>query len=173
MNILYIIILFIFFYNSTQYLVGQSLIERNIPEKKAKELEHIVDCIHSNRKMDNLIEWKVNNSGKISSIYFSNGIVEMGLSYKYKSRWAFFILDKDTSGLFLKEINYFKNSFHKMIFLSDRKNKYQITNQTLFRVLMSNDNTSIYFCMINSDNVMIWIFVNGNDVYTYRYVFNK
>lgn len=148
------LILFIFCCTSKSSVFSQTLIEKNMRDKEAKEIAYITDCIKANRRVDSLIEWKL--SSKNDSL----------ISYKYKGRLAFFTLHKDTRGIFLHKINYFKNSFQKMIFFNNALSKYRITNQTRFRVWMSKDNLSIYFCMINPDNTMIWVLTNGNTVYS-------
>lgn len=146
---------------------SQTLSEKNMRNKEAIEIAYITDCIKANRSVDSLIEWKAtNNNGEVESIYRSNGIVENGFSFKYKGRWAFFFIGKNTNGIFLKEIDYCRNSFQKTIFLNETLTEYEVNSQTRFRVWMSKDKLSVYFCMINSDNTKIWVLTNGNTVYT-------
>ncbi len=150
---------------SNHFVLAQT-VKKDRHDKESMEIAYIIDCIKNNRKVDSLIEWKVDGNGEIHSIFSSNGIVKSGFSYKYKGRLAFFVLDKNTRGLFLHKINYFKNSFNKVIFFADTLSEYEITNQTRLRVWMSHDKLSIYFCVINPDEIMIWVLTNGNTVYT-------
>lgn len=160
------LILFIFCCALKSCVVSQPLSEKDRRDKEAVEIAYIRDCIKENRRVDSLIEWKVNNNGEVQSIFSSNGMVENGLSFKYKGRLVFFIIDKNTNGIFLKKINYFRNSFQKMIFLDDTLTKYEITSQTQFKVWMSKYRLSVYFCMINPNNIKIWVLTNGNTIYT-------
>lgn len=161
------LILFVFYFILKSCVFSQSLSERNIREKETIEIAYIIDCIEANRSVDSLIEWKAtNNNGEVETIYRSNGIVENGFSFKYKGRWAFFIIGKNTNGIFLKEIDYCRNSFQKTIFLDETLTEYEVNSQTRFRVWMSKDKLSVYFCMKNPDNTKIWVLSNGNTVYT-------
>lgn len=148
------LILFVFCCTLKACVFSQTLSEKNMRNKEAIEIAYITDCIEANRRVDSLIEWKL--SSKDDSL----------ILYKYKGRLAFFRLHKDTRGIFLHEISYFKNSFQKMIFFDDTLTKYEVNCQTRFRVWISKDFLSVYFCMINSDNTKIWVLTNGNTVYT-------
>jgi hypothetical protein len=149
------LILFITCCASKLSVFGQIMIEKNMCNKEALEIAYISDCIKTNRRVDSLIEWKL--SSKQENL----------ISYKYKrDRLVFFELHKDTKGEFLKSIDYYHRSFQKMIFINDRLAEYEINNQTQFRVWMSKDKLSVYFCMINPDNLKMWVLTNGNTVYT-------
>ncbi len=160
------LILFVFCCASKSYVFSQTLSEKNMRDKEAIEIAYITDCIEANRSVDSLIEWKVANNGEVESIHRSNGIVENGFSFKYKGRLAFFIIGKNTNGIYLNEIDYCRNSFQKTIFLDETLTEYEVNSQTRFRVWMSKDFLSVYFCMINPDNTKIWVLTNGNTVYT-------
>lgn len=147
------IILIIFCCALKSCVFGQTLPQKNIRDKEAIEIAYITECIKANRKIDNLIEWKL--SSRNDSL----------ILYEYKGRLAFFTLQKDKKGIFLHKINYFKSSFQKMIYINNNLIEYEITNQTRFKVWMSKDRLSVYFCMMNSDNNVIWVLTNGNSVY--------
>jgi len=148
------LLLFVFCCTLKSCFFNQTLSEKNMRDKETIEIEHITDCLEANRSVDNLLEWQL--SSKNDSLFI----------FKYKARLAFFTLHKDTKGIFLHEISYFKNSFQKIIFFDDTLTKYEVNCQTRFRVWMSKDSLSIYFCMINPDNTKIWVLTNGNTVYT-------
>lgn len=149
------LILFIFCCASKASVFSQTSVEKNMRDKEALEIAYITDCIKANRKVDSLIEWELSSK------------IENSISYKYKrDRLAFFKLHKDTRGVFLHAIDYYHRSFEKIISLDDTLTKYEVYSQTRFRVWMSKDKLSIYFCMINSDSTMIWVLTNGNTVYT-------
>jgi hypothetical protein len=144
---------------------SQKLPEEKMRVKEAEEIAQITDCIKLNKKVDGLIEWDVDGSGEIGKIFRSDGTVESGFSFEYRSRLGFFIIDNNTNGIFLKEINYFRNSFQKTIFLDDTSSNYEITSETRFKVWMSKDTSSIYFCLMSSDSPLIWVLSNENNVY--------
>ena len=149
------LIVFIFCCASNTRVLGQTLVEKKLRDKEGKEIAYIIDRIKVNRKVDSLIEWK---------LYGRNGDE---FSYRYKrDKLAFFKQHKDTGGIFLQSINYYHRSLKRVIFYNDKLDLYEITDQARFRVWMSNDRLSIYFCVINSDKVMIWLLSNGNTVYT-------
>lgn len=151
------LILFIFCCTTKSSVFSQTLIEKNMRDKEAMEIAYITDCIKENRRVDSLIEWKFSSKN------------ESGISYKYKrDRLVFFKLYKDTRGVFLHEIDYYHRSFKKLIFSSDKFSEYEITSQVQFKVWMSKDKLSIYFCMINPHKSMIWVLTNGKTVYSRR-----
>lgn len=130
--------------------------ETNRRDREATEIAYITECVKTKRSVDNLIEWK------------RYGKNETPHSYEYKSSLVFFNEFEDTRNAVLKSIEYYHNSFQKMIFTNETEplSKYEITEQTQFKVWMSKDKLSIYFCMINSDSIMIWVLTNGNWVYS-------
>ncbi|WP_293302990.1 hypothetical protein [Pedobacter sp. UBA4863] len=101
------IILIIFCCALKSCVFGQTLPQKNIRDKEAIEIAYITECIKANRKIDNLIEWKL--SSRNDSL----------ILYEYKGRLAFFTLQKDKKGIFLHKINYFKSSFQKMIYINN------------------------------------------------------
>lgn len=149
------LILFILCYVSKLPVFSQTGSQKSIRYKEKLEIAYIIDCIKANYSADSLIEWEF--SSKDENI----------ISYKYKrDRLVFFTLHKNLEGVFLQSIDYYHRSFQKTIFLNNTQTDYEINNQTRFRVWMSKDKLSVYFCMINLDNVMIWVLTNGNSVYT-------
>lgn len=174
MNTTTVAIFFIVCFSPKPIVFGQTLFEeKNLYDKEANEIAYLFDCIKLNKKADRLIEWKVKHDGKTVNINIGNLAVKRGVSCEYKSRLVFFIFDKRTSGMFLDEISYYKNSFQKTIFDNDKLDQYKITDQTQFRVWMPKDRRSIYFCMINSDKIFIWVLSNGSTVYTSHSSLNK
>lgn len=126
-------------------------------EKEAAEIAYITNCIKGNRKIDSLIAWE------LSGTYVN---YENSISYKYKrNQRAFFELHKDSKGEFLRSINYFYRNFQKVIFLDDTIGKHEITSETRFGVWMSKERPSTYFCLINPDNIKIWVLTQGDTVY--------
>jgi hypothetical protein len=148
------LILFIVCCASKLSVVGQALFENEMRDKEAMEIAYITDCINMNRRVDSLIEWKL------------SGEDENFMVFKYRSSLAFFEIQKDTKDEYLQSITYYKNSFQKMIFVNEPPCEYEITGQTRFRVWMSKDKRSVYFCMINPDSLTMWVLTNGNTVYT-------
>lgn len=148
-------ILFIICCTSKLSVFGQALYENKMCNNEEVEIAYILDCLKTNRRVDSLIEWNFSSE-------YENFII-----YKHKNRLAFFKIQKDTNGEFLHSITYYKNSFQKIVFLNDKLGEYEITRQARFRVWMSKDKTSVYFSMINPDNLTIWVLTNGNIVYTY------
>lgn len=133
----------------------QKLSEKDMLYKESNEIAYIIDCVKANKEVENLIEWE------FSSQYDNN------LSYKHKRSWlVFFELYESPKGVFLKTIDYYHLSFEKIIFSDDTLSKYEVNSLTRFRVWMSKDRLSIYFCMINPDSIMIWVLTNGDTVYT-------
>lgn len=151
---------------TSKHFVLAQTVEKDRHDKESMEIAYITNCIRENKKVDSLIEWKVKSNGEIHTILSSNGKIKSGYSFEYKGNLVYFTIEKNTSNIYLKEINYFKNSFHKMIFFTDTLSEYEITNQTRLRVWMSHDKLSIYFCVINPDEIIIWVLTNGNTVYT-------
>lgn len=147
-------------------LFGDPYIEKDRYAKESTEISYLTNCIKLNRKTDSLIEFKSEEKGEIESIFFSNGKTMPGYSFEYKDMNVYFTLDTNKKVVYLKEINYFKNSFNKIIFLSDSVNNYEITNNSKFKVFMSLDKRSIYFCLINSEKLIVWVLSNGNKVYS-------
>jgi hypothetical protein len=151
---------------TTSCTFNQSLPDSNLRDKETKEIDYLTDCIKLKKKADSLIEWKVDGSGEIRKIFRSNGSVESGFLFEYKSRFAYFIIDNNSNGIFLKQINYNRSSFQKTVYLDETSGKYEITSDTQFNIWMSKDGLSIYFCMINSDDLIIWVLSKENTVYT-------
>jgi len=141
---------------------SQALFEKESKQvKEAAEIDYIVVCLKGNKSLDSLIEWEF--SSKNDSL----------IVFKLKrGRIAFFVLHEDSGALFLKAIDYYHNSFEKLIFSSKTLREYEITNKTKFRVLMSIDKLRIYFCIINPDNIAIWVLSNGSNVNTYKSTLN-
>ncbi|RYU91056.1 hypothetical protein [Emticicia agri] len=148
------LIFLILCFMSNSCAFNKTLVEKDLSVKEAKDIVYLIECIKTNTNVLNFIEWKGSNKN------------ESPISFEHKGRLAYFNLNRDEKGIFHQEINYFKNSFHKNIFTNDTLNRYSITSQTSFRVLMSEDKLSIYFFMINPDNVKTWVLSNGNTVYT-------
>ena len=140
---------------------GNTKLIENISNKEAKELAYIIDCFNTKKNLDSLIEWKLTKMN------------DKTILIEKKGQLAFFTFYQDKELVFLHEINYYKGSFQKMIFIDeDSLKEYKITNQTQFRVLMSKDKLSIYFCVINPDKLFIWVLSNGNWVYTSHTILN-
>lgn len=148
------LVLFVFCCVSKSCVFGQTLSEQDLHDRETLEIANIIECVKENKRCDNLIEWEL--SSKNDSL----------ISFSYKDRLAFFKLHKDSKGLFLQAIDYYHNSFEKMIFSDNTPSKYEITDQTQFSVWMSKDRLSSHFCMINPEKPMVWVLTNGDIVYT-------
>lgn len=148
------LVLFVFCCVSKSCVFGQTLSEKDLYDREAVEIANIIECVKENRKLDSLIEWEL--SSKNDSL----------ISFGYGDRLVFFKLHKDTKGVFLQAIDYYHNSFEKMIFSDNTLSKHEITDQTQFRVWMSKDRLSIYFCLINPNKPMVWVLTNGVTIYT-------
>lgn len=123
-------------------------------DKEKIEIAYIRDCVKSNKSVDSLIEWELTSRD------------DKMISFKYKSYLAYFIINVDKEEIFLKEIDYYHNSFNKNIFTSDSQKRYEVASNTTYKVWMSIDSLSKYFCIIHQGNIMIWVLTNGNWVYT-------
>ncbi|MFD2034513.1 hypothetical protein ACFSKL_06920 [Belliella marina] len=153
------LILFMFCFISKHAGFGQTQFQCDLRAKESLEMAYIVESIKVNQSVDSLIEWR------FSSEYENN------ILYKYKrGRYAFFKLQKNSKGKFLQSIVYQRQSFQKIIFLDDTLTKYEINNQTRFKVWMSKDRPSIYFCLVEQDSIKIWVFTKDNSVYTSEHV---
>lgn len=132
---------------------SQKIFEYDLNIKEGLDLAYLYNCIQEKKKADSLIEWKMTGD--------ENGI----LFFNYRERYAFFKLEKESESYYLNDISYQVKSFFKEIVKDDKPFKYKVTNQTQFKVWMSKDNLSIYFCMINRDDTLIWVLSKNDRVY--------
>lgn len=152
----------------------QVLPQNNRNDKEAKEMAYLVWCIKGDKNIDSLIEWKLPSFKDESYEQWTkrNKWSDSVIDYSYKKyAWrVHFFLKEDTSGLFLKLIDYWHMTDERIIFSADSLNRFKVTAQTRFGAWMSKDRLSCYFCMITPDYVMIWVLSGGNIVYTSRFV---
>jgi hypothetical protein len=132
---------------------NKTFIEKNLVEE-AKDVTYLTRCIKTKKTVSNFFEFKC------------TGRKESQISFEYKGRYVFFTIKSDEKEVFLQEINYYKNSFHKNIFTKDNLNRFSVGNQTTYRVFMSEDKLSTYMYIINSDDIKVWVLSNGNSVYS-------
>lgn len=135
--------------------------ETNRRDIEAREMAYLIECIKSGRTVDSLKEWKI----------YGKDTDTPPFSFNYKEQLAFFTPSKNSSNQVLESVTYCRKSLQRTMFSNENSNDYKITKETKFKVWMSKDRLSIYFCMINPDKIDIWILTNGNWIYSYASTF--
>ncbi len=144
--------IFLFFFTLKLSVLGQTLSQNDLRDEVKKETLSLDECFKDKKSLDSLIEWKFEGEdGRL-------------IAYEHKGRLAFFRLGKNSDKLFLESIQYTINSFQKKIFMDGLGTTPEVTRKTQYRVWISKDNRKIYFCVINSDNALIWILENHNNI---------
>ena len=156
LSIFYLFLLQVIFSCTSNNILNQEFPETNRREKEGKEIEYLIDCIKVGRKPQNLIKFNLFD-------YRENAI---SFNYKKWSWVADFIISGDSTKPFLQSIEHKHERFHKTIFRNESKSEFQIDEKTQFQVWMSKDRHSIYYFMIQKNEIFIWILTNGNWVYS-------
>ena len=148
-------ILTIAFCSAIFLVFGQKFFKTKSLTEEALEIAYLSNCLKEHKKVDSLLEWELYNKSAYA------------ISYKYsRDRSVFFQFEENSKGVFLKEVVYYHRSFQKVILRNEKSTDYQISSPNQFKVWMSRDKLSIYFCMVSPDSLIISVLSNGNNVYS-------
>jgi len=168
MRTLIIIKAIIFFVITINTAFGQNEVENITDEKMMLEVESLINGINSNSSVENLIEWKASkfkkNNVSIWGLCESCGKKHICSTFEKRDKLVFFMMQKDSIGLWLYNIDYFHNSYKKTVYSNDSEKKYAINDNTKFKAYMSFDKLRDYFCIINNESILIWVLSSGSIV---------
>lgn len=133
------------------------LSENEISEKEVKEIAYLKSCFINKSKVVGFKEWILYEKNEtIISLEETSSIIA--------SKLVYFVL-KNNGNAYLDKINFCRGSYQREIFIADENKSVKVNKESKLCTFTSNNRYSIYFCLINSDNLIIWVFSNGNKVY--------